>query len=462
MMRSDTTAEPALSGSRHDTDGGELAPGDVRRDRQKSSHSVLDRIRSRRPPAIVFDPRRCNGCGVCETVCAQRRPPDSSIRVLKDDRGRAFVVFCQHCVSPVCVPACPTGAMHRTAEGIVRIDERLCVHCGLCALACPESAPQVNPETGRVAKCDLCDGAPLCVTHCPEGALTYTRGKRLGWIRLLRWPVQLISFLLLVVVLIGTFCGFEAGGVQLSCPVGVIQHLAATRTLVLATAASALALLGVTVLVGRAFCGWICPFGFILDLVGLLVPRRFRLPKPLRSKTAKFGVLAAAVGGSAVLAHPAFCAVCPIGTLCRSHGVQGFFKGAELALIPAVASLEITGRRTWCRYFCPVGALLALCAKLGLIKIVIGAHRCKKFSCMRCAEICPMGIVDKASLQEGRSPELPSSECIFCLRCLDGCPYGAVKIRFRWQQARPGRPLAAGPRLLPGKPPNEASTRDGL
>lgn len=132
-----------------------------------------------------------------------------------------------------------------------------------------------------------------------------------------------------------------------------------------------------------------------------------------------------------------FCTVCPIGTLCRSFGAKEVFRGAELAIIPALAALEIGERRTWCRYFCPVGALLALTAKLGLIKIVIGATKCKKFSCMQCAEVCPMGIIDKDSLMEGISPKILMTECILCMRCIDRCPYDAAKIRFRWQKVVP-------------------------
>ncbi|HQB31077.1 MAG TPA: 4Fe-4S binding protein, partial [Syntrophales bacterium] len=97
-----------------------------------------------------------------------------------------------------------------------------------------------------------------------------------------------------------------------------------------------------------------------------------------------------------------------------------------------------TERRSWCRYLCPVGALLALVASAGLIKIVIGAKMCKKFSCIQCAEVCPMGIIDGDLLREGVSPKVPMKECISCFRCVDRCPYGAAKIRFRWQKGIPG------------------------
>lgn len=403
----------------------------------------LDGLLKKRPPQIVFDPARCTGCGTCEAVCSSRNgkpvaPSRSRIRVVGDEgRGKNFAIYCQQCREPFCMNACPVRAVHRGKSGEVRIDGVRCVDCALCTMACPEAAPLKDPVTGEVRKCDLCDGQPLCVAHCPEQALVFSGGKTLGWIRLLRWPVQAAAFLLLAVILIGSFCSFQAGALELSCPLGALQNIASTRTLIVVVAAAALPLLLLTLLGGRFFCAWLCPFGFFLDLVDKLVVKRFELPGFLKARPAKYGVLAASVGGSLAFGYPAFCAVCPIGTLCRAHGVQGVVGGYELALLPAVAALEIGSRRSWCRYYCPVGALLALAARIGLIKIVIGAAKCRKFSCMQCADICPMGIVDRNLLIEGVSPHLSMSECIVCMRCMDQCPYKAVKIRFRWQRSTP-------------------------
>ncbi|MEN6437260.1 MAG: 4Fe-4S dicluster domain-containing protein [Syntrophobacter sp.] len=396
-------------------------------------------------PRMVLDPNRCNGCAKCEEVCAGREDPSlnaTRIQVLhKESAGANFAVFCQHCLDPLCLPACPQRAISRDDSGIVRIDSRLCVHCGLCMYACPEAAPQRAPD-GRILKCDLCDGNPLCVKACEPRALIYSPGKALGWIRLLRWPVQALSFLLFVIVLVGTVCSVSVGELSLACPLGLLQNIAASKIILLTTVFSALFLVVLTIAAGRLACGWLCPFGFLLDIVGKIVPRRLRLPQFLRTRLAKYGVAGAALGVSGAVSYQAFCTLCPIGTVCRSYGMQGVVGGAELAIIPALASLEASEKRSWCRYLCPVGALLALSAKLGLIKIVIGASRCKKFSCMRCAETCPMGIVPESDLREGISPRLDMAECIMCMRCIDTCPHGAVKIRFRWQKTSPSEKMA--------------------
>ncbi|MGC9324725.1 MAG: 4Fe-4S dicluster domain-containing protein [Desulfomonilia bacterium] len=397
----------------------------------------------RRPPVIVFDPAKCTGCSTCEMVCSQRNvdmvaPSSSSVKVLRsEENGKNFAILCLHCREPLCMDACPVRAIDKDEGGIVRIRSVFCVECGICTMACPESAPLVEPLTGRVRKCDLCDGDPLCAKHCPEDALHFYRGKALGWIRFIRWPVQALSFLLLVVVLVGTFCSFTAGIVSLPCPTGTLQNIASTKTLVLVSLASAAVLIGITILFGRVFCGWVCPFGFFLDLVGSVVPK-FGLPAFLKSRMIKYGILAGTLGGAAGLGFQPFCTVCPIGSICRSYGQAGIFRGAELVIVPALASLELGQRRSWCRSFCPVGAVLALAAKIGIIKIVIGAHQCKKFSCMQCADTCPMGIIDREALREGIAPKIPMDECIMCMRCIDTCPYDSAKIRFSWQKTIPG------------------------
>jgi ferredoxin-type protein NapH len=195
--------------------------------------------------------------------------------------------------------------------------------------------------------------------------------------------------------------------------------------------------MGLTVVFGRVFCGWVCPFGFVLDLVDKVIPHKlFRLPAFLRHRLNKYGVGAGSLAAAGAVSTQAFCTVCPIGTVCRSYGLNSVMAGAEAALIPAVAALDLGERRSWCRYFCPVGATLGLAAKVGLVRIEIGAPRCKKFSCMRCASVCPMGIIPEEQLVQGVSPKIDMSECIMCLRCVSACPHNAATVRFRWQKRK--------------------------
>ena len=144
------------------------------------------------------DVRRCTGCFTCVLACEDYRRDATGTplrRVLEHDSGswwqdergrwqqdcRAYYVSvaCNHCDRPLCVQACPTGAMHRDGQGLVVVDVAHCVGCGRCEHACPYHAPHVSPTTRRCVKCDGCASrvarglAPVCVEACPLRALDF-------------------------------------------------------------------------------------------------------------------------------------------------------------------------------------------------------------------------------------------------------------------------------------------------
>lgn len=66
---------------------------------------------------------------------------------------------------------CPVEAIHRNDEGIVCIDQDRCIGCGTCVRYCPIGMVFLDPGTRKAYKCELCQGDPLCVAACPTGAL---------------------------------------------------------------------------------------------------------------------------------------------------------------------------------------------------------------------------------------------------------------------------------------------------
>jgi anaerobic dimethyl sulfoxide reductase subunit B (iron-sulfur subunit) len=86
---------------------------------------------------------------------------------------------CQHCVDPACMAACPTGAIHKDAQGIVTVEASQCIGCRYCEWACPYGTPQFDAATGVMSKCDFCQDLvaqgqnPACVDACPMRALEY-------------------------------------------------------------------------------------------------------------------------------------------------------------------------------------------------------------------------------------------------------------------------------------------------
>ncbi len=101
----------------------------------------------------------------------------------EDGRTVYFPKSCLHCEDAACVTVCPTGASFKRAEdGIVLVDEALCIGCKLCSWACPYGARELDEKEGVMRKCTLCvdriynetldpaDRVPACVSTCPVSA----------------------------------------------------------------------------------------------------------------------------------------------------------------------------------------------------------------------------------------------------------------------------------------------------
>ncbi len=137
--------------------------------------------------AKVLDQSRCIGCHACTTACKSENdvPVGVSRTYVKSvDVGtfpqvrRAFqVTRCNQCADAPCVAACPTGAMHTRADGIVDFDKRICIGCKACMAACPYDAIFINPEDHSAEKCNFCAHRldiglePACVVVCPTEAI---------------------------------------------------------------------------------------------------------------------------------------------------------------------------------------------------------------------------------------------------------------------------------------------------
>ncbi|WP_282191908.1 DMSO/selenate family reductase complex B subunit [Adlercreutzia caecimuris] len=141
---------------------------------------------------FYFDADRCGSCKACVMACRDKNDTLLGLKnrnvidfgggrwVEKDGLVQPENVFvysisisCNHCESPACVANCPTGAMiKRDEDGIVYVDESVCIGCGTCANACPYGAPKVSEERGVTSKCNFCmdyldeGGRPACVDAC--------------------------------------------------------------------------------------------------------------------------------------------------------------------------------------------------------------------------------------------------------------------------------------------------------
>lgn len=137
--------------------------------------------------ALIVDTTKCVGCGLCTQACTmQNKLPEgqSYVRVQEQkdgDKTWFLTVQCQHCAEPPCATVCPTKATYIHASGVVLINEKLCVGCKYCMVACPYQARIFDEERGVADKCSLCldrvlEGhLPACVQVCEAGARLFGR-----------------------------------------------------------------------------------------------------------------------------------------------------------------------------------------------------------------------------------------------------------------------------------------------
>jgi Fe-S-cluster-containing dehydrogenase component/CRP-like cAMP-binding protein len=140
---------------------------------------------------MLIDLDRCTRCDDCVRACAATH--DNNPRFLRHGptSGKFMVAnACMHCVDPICMIGCPTGAIHREAfAGKVTINPATCIGCSVCATNCPYGAirmVEIRDRRGefledtdgktilKATKCDLCVeqlGGPACQRACPHGAL---------------------------------------------------------------------------------------------------------------------------------------------------------------------------------------------------------------------------------------------------------------------------------------------------
>lgn len=253
---------------------------------------------------------------------------------------------------------------------------------------------------------------------------------------LLRAASQILFFIFLPGLYVSAFSGIK--DIYLS----IYSHHF-NITALLPQIVEAIAIIPVTLLLGRFFCGWMCAFGTMGDFISLLSHRVFkrkfrmnetadRVLKYVKYLWLGFLIVAVWSFGSKALrtANPwdAF------GML-LTPGSAPAFSYVLTNLAPAlVVLLLIIGAsffvdRFFCRYLCPLGAVFSIISKLRITSIRKPRTKCGR--CRVCTNSCPMGI------PLYRKDAFKSGDCINCFECVANCPRKNIRFAVSEEDVRP-------------------------
>lgn len=226
----------------------------------------------------------------------------------------------------------------------------------------------------------------------------------------------------------------------------------------------------VGVLVGKSLCGWVCPFGFIQDLIDFAKKRKrdFSLRTHESMVYVKYVVLGITLFISVTFSitkvmgisenykaalgdftKAPFTTLSPAETLFTTlprtilkfgtdlvnkpttdalAGIGNFpaLFWMQLAVLIAVIVVVAFVPRGWCKYFCPHGAIMAVLNRFSFVGLHRDPVKCAKSSCRLCVAVCPMRV----PILDLPWEKFSHSECIYCMKCVDACKDHAIKLKY--------------------------------
>ena len=249
----------------------------------------------------------------------------------------------------------------------------------------------------------------------------------------------------------GTTWSATLFGYKISDPLAVISQMSAGGTVYLPFLLTALVPVVVTVILGRVFCGWICPATFLYELntaLGVLL-HRLGLHSVNRhfDRRLKYAVLLLGILLSAILGVIATATIYPPAIIGREIyyviALNGFGAGAAFFAVTLLFDLLVS-RRGFCRYVCPGGALYSLLGRYRLLRIRRIVEDCN--DCAKCNAVCEFGL-DPLHDDFGQ-------ECNNCTACIAVCPTDALDFGIQLRDRPPQGPGHLG-RIYKRRHPGE-------
>lgn len=170
-----------------------------------------------------------------------------------------------------------------------------------------------------------------------------------------------------------------------------------------------------TYLYGRRFyCGFICSRAALAETLGN--PFRHLAPKGGTSRKLEVGMYLVLL-------------VAIIVSILPWLGYEGTFKiyynviSFPFLFVFGLALYPFAGGRTWCRYFCPAGAMMRFVSGKGRFALVGDKEKCVK--CGKCNDVCEMGIDIESQISQG--VKIKDGQCVGCGFCISSCPANTLR-----------------------------------
>jgi len=241
-----------------------------------------------------------------------------------------------------------------------------------------------------------------------------------------------------VVCVPGLNC-YSCPGARGACPIGALQSVLSGRKYNFSYYVFGI-IIFIGVMLGRLVCGFLCPFGFIQDMLYKIPTPKIKINKKIDKPLRYLKYIIALVfvillpiflTNEFNISSPYFCKwICPAGTLeggipliiknpglRRSLGVLFNWKVSILAVV-IISSVLIY--RPFCKFICPLGAFYALFNKVSFYQMDVDKELCT--NCKACERQCKMNVEITKNIN--------SLECIRCGECKKVCPTGAITSKF--------------------------------
>lgn len=228
---------------------------------------------------------------------------------------------------------------------------------------------------------------------------------------------------------------YSCPGALGACPIGSLQAVLGSSSFKVSCYVFGFLMLFGT-LFGRLICGWLCPFGWVQDLLYKipLFQKKKTLPGHRWLKKLPYAVLIvfvillpSVVTGVTGMGDPWFCKyICPSGTLFGGIPLTAVNEGLRAAcgalfqwktlLLLVILLLSIKYSRPFCKYVCPLGAIYGCFNPISFYRLKVDEDKC--VHCGKCQQAC---CADIPVWEKPNSPD-----CIRCGDCKAQCPTGAI------------------------------------